>query len=99
MSRLLLDDIDLRAETFVVTHSKRGGSQWQSVMLADDFVWSDMASVSRPYGFMTQYEEDVHRGYGAAAYRQTRELLRVAMDQLSGLIQSRKPGCALLRDD
>ena len=27
VSRLLLDDIDWRAETFVVTHSKRGGSQ------------------------------------------------------------------------
>lgn len=27
VSRLLLDDIDWRAETFVITHSKRGGSQ------------------------------------------------------------------------
>jgi alpha-mannosidase len=65
---------------------------WQSVLLADDFVLSDMTSVSRPYGYMSRYEEDVHRGYGDAAYRQTRDLQRVAMDQISGLIQTRQPG-------
>jgi hypothetical protein len=65
---------------------------WQNVLLADDFVLSDMTSASRPLGYMTKYEEDVHRGYGAAAYRQTRDLLRVAMDQLSSLIETRQPG-------
>jgi alpha-mannosidase len=65
---------------------------WRSILLTDDFVLSDMTSVSRPYGYLTRYEEDVHRGNAAAAYRQTRDLLRVAMDQLSGLIRTRQPG-------
>jgi alpha-mannosidase len=65
---------------------------WRSILLTDDFVMSDMTSVSRPYGYLTRYEEDVHRGNAAAAYRQTRDLLRVAMDQLSGLIRTRQPG-------
>ena len=68
---------------------------WRSVLLADDFVLSDMASVSRPHSYLTRYEEDVHRGYAADAYRQTRDLLRVAMDQLSGLIQTRQAGVAV----
>lgn len=65
---------------------------WKSIMLTDDFVLSDMASMSRPYSYLTRYEEDVHRGNAVAAYRQTRDLLRVAMDHISGLIETRKPG-------
>jgi hypothetical protein len=70
-------------------------SAWDLLLLADDFVWSDMSSMSRPYSYLTQYEEDVHRGYAEAAYRQTRDLLTVAMDELQDLIQSDSPGAVV----
>jgi alpha-mannosidase len=65
---------------------------WHNLELADDYVWSDADSMRRPYSYRTRHEEDAHRGYAEAAYRQARDLLTVAKDRISELIEADKPG-------
>ena len=74
-------------------------SAWDTLLLADDFVWSDMSSMSRPFSYLTKYEEDVHRGYGEAAYRQSRDLLTTAADELQDMIQTDGPGAAVFNSE
>lgn len=65
---------------------------WGNLELADDYVWSDADSMRRPYSYRTRYEEDAHRGYAEASYRQARDLLTIAKDRISELIETDKPG-------
>jgi alpha-mannosidase len=72
---------------------------WKNILLADDYVWSDQYSTSRPFSYRTQYEEDAHRGYADAAYRQTRDLLRIGMDRVAELVKTDKPGVAVFNTE
>jgi alpha-mannosidase len=72
---------------------------WKNIMLADDYIWSDETSMSRPYSYLTNYEEDVHRGYAEAAFRQTRDLLRVAKDRVAELVETDKPGVVVFNTE
>ena len=65
---------------------------WEHIMLSDDYVLSDRWSFDRPDSMRTRYEEDVHRGYTSAAYRETRDLLTVAMDRIGDLINTNRKG-------
>ena len=69
---------------------------WKNIMLADEYVWSDQYSFNQPYSYRTNYEEDAHRGYAEAGFRQTRDLLRVATDRIAELIKTDKPGVVVL---
>jgi alpha-mannosidase len=69
---------------------------WKNILLVDDFVWGDTASFRRPYSYLTRYSEDVHRGYGESAFRQTRDLVTMAVDNIGELIKSDQPGVVVL---
>jgi alpha-mannosidase len=72
---------------------------WDNIMLADNYVWSDSGSMRRPSSYLTQVSEDVHRGWGQAAYRQTRDLLTVAMDQIGQGIKTDKRGVTVFNTE
>ena len=72
---------------------------WKNIMLADDYVWSDQYASSRPLSSRTKYEEDAHRAYADAGYRESRDLLRVGMDRVAELIKTENPGVAVFNSE
>jgi hypothetical protein len=72
---------------------------WNNIMLTDCYVWSDGGSTRRPSSYLTRTSEDTHRGWAEAAYRQTRDLVIVAMDKIGQLIQTDKRGVVVFNVD
>ena len=69
---------------------------WKNVMYADDYVWSDENSLTRPESYRTAYQQEVHRGYAQNAFAQSRDLLRVASDRIAGMVRTDKAGFVVL---
>jgi alpha-mannosidase len=72
---------------------------WYNIMLADCYVWSDSTSFKRPYSYRVRVGEDAHRGWADAARQQTWDLLTVATDKISELIQTDKEGAVVFNVD
>jgi alpha-mannosidase len=71
---------------------------WDDIMLADVYVWSGEGS-SRSSSYLTRVSEDVHRGWAEDAFRQTRDLLTVSMDQIGQSIKTGERGVIVFNVD
>jgi len=72
---------------------------WKNIMLTDNYVWSDASAVLRPSSYLTRVSESNHRGWAETAYRQTQDLLTVAMDKIAELIQTDQRGVVVFNVD
>jgi alpha-mannosidase len=68
---------------------------WKNIMRADCYVWSDVASFSRPYSYRTRMGEATHRAWAETAQQQTFDLRLTAMNHIAEMIGTEDPGAVV----
>jgi hypothetical protein len=94
-----LESIATWLQPFIQYDHLRFREAWKKIMLTDNYVWSDGGAVRRPSSYLTQVSEGYHRGWAETAYRETQDLITIAMDKIAELIQTDHRGVVVFNVD